>query len=86
MKPDFEKLARDLIRRMWGQAENKNDKWADIDAAREALQSAYEQGRSDERERCVMAARLAMVDNDHADELTCSICASEIRNLGDSSE
>ena len=32
-----------------------------------------------ERERCASKARLAMVDNPDADELTCSICAAAIR-------
>jgi hypothetical protein len=35
--------------------------------------------RAAERERCAGKARLAMVGNPDADELTCSICAQAIR-------
>lgn len=44
-----------------------------------AVKALVAEAVAEERERCVMAARLAMVNNPQADEFTCSICAAAIR-------
>ena len=44
-----------------------------------AVKALVAEAVAEERERCVMAARLAMVNIPQADEFTCSICAAAIR-------
>jgi hypothetical protein len=56
------------------------------DKLSEAEARGYRQGQEDEREACATGARLAMVNNSDADELTCSICASAIRARGGESD
>lgn len=48
-------------------------------AADPAVMALVAEAVAEERERCVMAARLAMVNIPQADEFTCSICAAAIR-------
>ncbi len=64
-----------------------DDKWsgiiANLLAQREATAKAdgVKQGLEQGLKRAAMAARLAMVKNPNADELTCTICATEVRKL-----
>lgn len=51
-----------------------------------ALEAVRAEARAEELEACGTAARLAMVNNPDADELTCSICAAAIRARGESDE
>jgi hypothetical protein len=44
-----------------------------------AMQAKIDKAVGGERERCATVARMAMVDNNEADELTCSIIAAAIR-------
>lgn len=50
----------------------------ELDAAA-AMQAKIDKAVEEERERCATVARMAMVDNNEADELTCSIIAAAIR-------
>ena len=47
------------------------------------MDAAIRKAMQAERDMCASAARMAMVNDPQADELTCSICAAAIRALPD---